>query len=91
MIVFSPKDTFFLTYEMYCVYGRRRADDGTVRQPNPNINFFSVAEKKHLKNIVGKRREDIPQWTADEKYMLQIKGSEVLAYENDNMGLLKGL
>jgi translation initiation factor 2A len=85
IIVFSPKDTYFVTWEMYCIYGRRTNADGTVKTPNPNINYFSIAEKKHLKNIIGKRKEDVPQWTADEKYMLQIVGSEILAFEEGNI------
>uniref|UniRef100_A0A914YXV4 Eukaryotic translation initiation factor 2A n=1 Tax=Panagrolaimus superbus TaxID=310955 RepID=A0A914YXV4_9BILA len=85
LVVFSPKDTFFVTWEMYCIYGRRTRADGTVKTPNPNINYFSVGEKKHLKVVIGKRKEDVPQWTSDEKYMVQIVGSEILAFEDGNI------
>jgi translation initiation factor 2A len=85
VIVFSPNDTYFVTWEEGGVYVRRRNSDGTRKSSEPNVNYFSVNERRHLTRMTIKRKTEIPHWTRDEKYMLQIVNFEVQAFEDSNI------
>lgn len=87
-ITFSPKDNVFCTWEPYVVYGLRRDKNGEIRTPNPNLHFFSLKEMKHLVTMTAKKKEEIPQWTADEKYMVRLAGSELFVMDGVNIGML---
>uniref|UniRef100_A0AC34R963 Eukaryotic translation initiation factor 2A n=1 Tax=Panagrolaimus sp. JU765 TaxID=591449 RepID=A0AC34R963_9BILA len=84
---FSPKNTLLMSWEPYVIYGLRRDAEGKLRTPNPNLNFFSVKEGKHVGVVIAKTKEEIAVWTQDEKYLVRIDGSQVLV--NDGLDFRK--
>jgi len=85
IFVFSPKDTYFVTWEPYVIYGLRRNKEGDVKTPKPNLNFFSVKDRTHITTFIARKKEEIPHWTQDEKYMVRLAGSEVWVHDGKDL------
>ncbi|KAL3072674.1 hypothetical protein niasHS_017648 [Heterodera schachtii] len=84
-IIFSPKDSFMVTYEPYVIYGSRKNSDGSLKTPNPNLRFWSVPNGELLATVVAdKQAVWKPYFSADESLMLRVLGSEVHFFKNGN-------
>ena len=86
ILIFSPKDTYFVTWEPYVIYGLRRNKEGEVKTPKPNLNFFSVKDRSHVTTLISRKKEEIPHWTQDEKFMVRLAGSEVWVHDGKDLG-----
>lgn len=87
-IEFSPKDSVLVTYEPYVVYGSRVNNDGTPKKPKPNVNFYSIIQKKHLKVFtVPKKSLWQPQFTDDESKCLRLIDDGIIIYSNFDFGI----
>ncbi|KAK0406737.1 hypothetical protein QR680_018773 [Steinernema hermaphroditum] len=84
-IAFSPRDRICVTYEPYVIYGARANGDTSVRQPQPNLRFWSLVDGRLLTTLVANKSASWrPQWTDDESTAIRLSGSELHIYKNNN-------
>uniref|UniRef100_A0AC35TN40 Eukaryotic translation initiation factor 2A n=1 Tax=Rhabditophanes sp. KR3021 TaxID=114890 RepID=A0AC35TN40_9BILA len=81
--IFSPKDTYVVTWEPYVIYGRPKPGEAE-RKPNPNLRFWRCDTGENLL-ITSCGRDMIwqPQWTADESVCLRLVGSELMVIKDE--------
>ncbi|CAB3403729.1 unnamed protein product [Caenorhabditis bovis] len=79
-LLFTPKDSYLLTFEPYAIYGKKETSD---QKPDPNVRVFQLSDGKHVSSFVAPKEETWePQFTDDESLAVRMIPSEVLFYND---------
>ncbi|PIO72995.1 eukaryotic translation initiation factor eIF2A [Teladorsagia circumcincta] len=71
-ILFTPRDSYIVTYEPYVVYGPKVSP---AQKPEPNMRVFSVADGKQVAELVASKEELwMPQFADDESIAVRLVG-----------------
>ncbi|KAF8382037.1 eif-2A, partial [Pristionchus pacificus] len=79
-LMFSPKDSFFLTWEPYTTYNNK---DGEKKSPDPNLRIWNMQTGEHITTLVAQKQSQWrPQFSDDETIAVRLVGSELLVHKN---------
>ncbi|OXU26913.1 hypothetical protein TSAR_000356 [Trichomalopsis sarcophagae] len=81
-IQFSPKDTYFMTWEPFIV-------SQANPQGSPNLNLYDPKTGNLVKSFIYKKQIDwAPQWSSDEKICGMLVNNDVVLYEDSNFDVV---
>ncbi|GMR32446.1 hypothetical protein PMAYCL1PPCAC_02641, partial [Pristionchus mayeri] len=79
-MMFSPKDSLFLTWEPYTTYNNK---DGEKKSPDPNLRIWNMQTGEHVSTLVAQKQSQWrPQFSDDETVAVRLVGSELLVHRN---------